>query len=231
VIKDLKLKPKIFPINLKVPCYLIRDTDDFILIDTGDSSDRDRLENELDLLNVSSQSFKLVILTHGDFDHAGNAAFLRKKYGVKIAMHASDSGMVEKGDMGFNRKLRSDRVSVFGRIIMFISSHFVPPTQFEVFKPDHLIKDGQDLTEFGFDAKILELPGHSKGSIGVLTGNGDLFCGDLLMNMLKPNPHFVIDDYADFTCSIEKLKKLCIQTVYPGHGKPFSFKQYIKNHR
>ncbi len=85
--------------------------------------------------------------------------------------------------------------------------------------------------EFGFDAKILELPGHSKGSIGVLTGNGDLFCGDLLMNMLKPDTHFMIDDYADFTSSIEKLKKLDIKTVYPGHGKPFPFEQYIKNHR
>lgn len=221
----------IIPINLKVPCYLIRTTNGFILIDTGDSSDSKRLEKELDLLNVNCQNFKLVILTHGDFDHSGNAAMLRKKYGVKIAMHAGDSGMVEKGDMGFNRKLRSDRVSVFGRIIMFISSHLVPQTRFEVFKSDILLEDWQDLAEFGFDAKILELPGHSKGSIGVLTGNGNLFCGDLLMNMLKPNPHFIIDDYSDFTSSIEKLKKLNIKTVYPGHGNPFPFDRNIKNHR
>lgn len=221
----------IIPINLKVPCYLIRTTDGYILIDTGDSSDCGQLENELDRLQVTSQSLKLVILTHGDFDHAGNAAFLRKKYGVKIAMHASDSGMVERGNMGLNRKSKSDRVSLFGRIIMFISSHFIPPTRFDTFIPDISMEDGQDLSIYGLDAKIVELPGHSKGSIGVLTGKGDLFCGDLLMNMVRPNPHFMIDDYADFTSSIEKLKKSNIRTVYPGHGRPFPFEQYIMSHR
>ena len=32
-------------------------------------------------------SLKLIVLTHGDFDHTGNAAYLRHKYAIKIAMH------------------------------------------------------------------------------------------------------------------------------------------------
>ena len=224
------MDPNIIPIPLKVPCYLVRTSSGFILIDSGDPSDSTRLEKELVQASVTPENLQLVIFTHGDFDHTGNAVLLRRKFGAKLAMHASDSGMVEKGDMGFNRKLRSDRISVFGRIIMFISSHFVPSTQFDVFVPDILVKEGQDLNEFGFDARILELPGHSKGSIGVLTGNGDLFCGDLLMNMLRPDSHFMIDDDTDFNTSLEKLKKLEINTVYPGHGKPFAFKRYIQHH-
>jgi len=31
----------------------------------------------------------LIVLTHGDFDHIGNAAYLSKKFGAKIASEVS----------------------------------------------------------------------------------------------------------------------------------------------
>lgn len=201
------------------------------MIDTGDASDCATLEKELDHAMVTPENLKLVILTHGDFDHAGNVAFLQTKYAVKIAMHADDLGMVERGDQSWNRKAKSDRISFFGRIIIFISSHLAKPVQFKSIKPDILLVDGQGLSEYGFEAKVLHLPGHSKGSIGILTAEGCLFCGDLLMNMFKPDLHFMIDNYADFTASIEKLTKLNIKMVYPGHGKPFPMDQFMKNYR
>jgi glyoxylase-like metal-dependent hydrolase (beta-lactamase superfamily II) len=55
-----------------------------------------------------------------------------------------------------------------------------------MFKPDLYIDEGYDFSGYGFDAKVLELPGHSKGSIGTLMTSGDLFCGDLLVNTDKP---------------------------------------------
>jgi hydroxyacylglutathione hydrolase len=144
-------------------------------------------------------------------------------------MHANDSGMVERGDQNWNRKAAPDRITFFGRIIIFISTLFARSVQFNTFRPDILVEDGQDLSEYGFDAKVLHLPGHSKGSIGILTAEGNLFCGDLLMNMVKPEAHFMIDDCADFTASIHKLKTLAIKTVYPGHGKPFRMERFIQN--
>jgi len=42
------------------------------------------------------------------------------------------------------------------------------------------LEEGQPLSDVGLDASVLHLPGHSKGSIGILTASGDLFCGDLL---------------------------------------------------
>jgi len=192
-----------------------------MMIDTGDASDSATLEKELDHAGVTRENLKLVILTHGDFDHAGNAAFLQKKFGARIAMHAADLGMVERGDQNRNRKARSDRISFFGRIITFMSSHLARSVQFNTFKPDMFVEDGQSLSEYGFDVKVLHLPGHSKGSIGILTAEDNLFFGDLLMNMVRPDLHFLIDDHADFTASIHQLRTLTINTVYPGHGKPF----------
>jgi hydroxyacylglutathione hydrolase len=220
----------IIPIPLKVPCYLVKTNDCFIMIDTGDASDQVNLVKALDHAGVTPENLKLVILTHGDFDHSGNAAYLQQKYAAKIAMHADDVGMVERGDQGWNRKAKSDRISLFGRVIIFISSRLAKPVQFSSFKPDILLVDAQELSQYGITAKVLHLPGHSKGSIGILTSDGDLFCGDLLMNMFKPDLHFLIDDYADFTTSIQKLKTENVKTVYPGHGKPFLFEQFMKNH-
>jgi hypothetical protein len=40
---------------------------------------------------------------NGDLDYAGNAAYLREEFGARIAMHHADSGMVERGDMFWNR--------------------------------------------------------------------------------------------------------------------------------
>jgi hydroxyacylglutathione hydrolase len=221
----------IFTIPLKVPCFLVKTRDSFVMIDTGDMSDQANLEKELDRRGVTPENLKLVLLTHGDFDHTGNAAFLQKKFGVKIAMHAEDAGMVERGDQGWHRKAKSDRITVFGRIIIFISSTLLRPSKFNTFKPDLYVEDGQDLSEYGFAARVLHLPGHSKGSIGILTTAGDLFCGDLLMNMMKPDFHFMIDDWVDRNASLNKLKMSVIKTVYPGHGRPFLLERFIQKYR
>jgi glyoxylase-like metal-dependent hydrolase (beta-lactamase superfamily II) len=228
--KEKQMKQEIITIPLKVPCYLVKTTAGFFLIDSGDASDRSRLSQELDQAGVTPGNLNLIILTHGDFDHSGNAAYLKEKYAVKIAMHSGDVEMVKRGDQGWNRKTEPDRVTLFGRLIMLISSYIARPGQFDTFTPDLMLDVGADLSGYGFEAKVLHLPGHSKGSIGILTINGDLFCGDLLMNMFKPDLHFMVDDLSDFDRSIEKLKQLNIQTIYPGHGSPFLMEHFLKNY-
>jgi len=101
----------------------------------------------------------------------------------------------------------------------------------ERFKPDLYIEDRYDLSEYGFYAKALHIPGHSKGSIGILTAGGDLFCGDLLENTDKPVLNSIIDDLAAANTSVGKLKSLKINTVYPGHGKPFPMDMFTKKNR
>ena len=202
-------------------CYLVKTDTGFILIDTGRASKRTKLEKELESADCNPGNLKLILLTHGDFDHTGNAAYLCKKFATKIAMHYGDSEMVERGDMFWNRK----NPNILVRIIVNV---FLGLSQADRFKPDLTIEDGYHLSEYGFDAKVLHLPGHSKGSIGILTAGGDLFCGDLFMNMNHPTPTSLVDDKAELKVSIEKLKSIKINTVYPGHGKPFPMNSFTK---
>ena len=211
-----------------INCYLIKTDTGHILVDTGFPAKRGDLEKELTSAGCKLGDLKLVVLTHGDHDHAGNCAYLREKYGAKIAMHADDLGMVERGDMGWNRKAKADKVSIIFAAMGLIAPLF-KPGKFETFEPDLTIDEGYALSPYGFDAQVLHLPGHSKGSIGILTTGGELFCGDLMYNFFGRPDCLYINDLADFNASVEKLKKLNIKTVYPGHGKPFPIEQFMKN--
>ena len=215
----------IIPIKLGiVNSYLIRNGEDFILIDTGYTRKRKLLEQKLGDLGCNPENLKFIILTHQDFDHTGNAAYLSRKYNAKIAMHSEDSEAVERGDMLWNRKSRN----IFTRVIFKILLLVLRIGTFEKFKPDIILSEGDNLSSFGYDASIIHIPGHSKGSIGVLTSKGDLFCGDLFMNTgKKPDKSSLIDVKEELDNSIDKLRKYSINTIYPGHGKPFSIEDYF----
>ena len=96
-----------FVLNVSINCYLVRISDDFILIDTGGNNKRNVVEKELENVGCHPGNMKLIVLTHGDFDHSGNAAYFREKFGSQVAMHKDDSGMVEHGDMLWNRRKKN----------------------------------------------------------------------------------------------------------------------------
>jgi glyoxylase-like metal-dependent hydrolase (beta-lactamase superfamily II) len=161
-------KYSIIPIKLgMVYCYLVKTDEGNILIDTGFPRKRKDLEKALDNSGCKLGKLKLTILTHQDFDHTGNAAFIREKYKTRIAMHTEDVEAVERGDMLWNRKGRN----FFTRFILKIILMAYRTGKFEKFSPDICLGDGDDLSSYGFDATVLHLPGHSKGSIGIL-----MFC-------------------------------------------------------
>jgi glyoxylase-like metal-dependent hydrolase (beta-lactamase superfamily II) len=204
-----------------VNCYLVATATGFVLVDTGASNKRAELENELNRAGCKPGNLDLIVLTHGDFDHTGNAAYLREKFGAKIAMHRDDAAMAEEGDMFSNRSSGNWLLRTMAPVLFrFPKSHR--------FTPDLYIEEGTDLSEFGFDARVLSIPGHSQGSIGILTAGGELFCGDLLENEKEPALNSIMDNRAAAEGSVEKLKGLQIKTVYPGHGGPFSIETLPK---
>jgi hydroxyacylglutathione hydrolase len=199
-----------------VNAFLVRVKDGFVLIDTGVAQQWKKLETELTSAGCSPDKLRLVVITHGDFDHTGNCAKLQEKYQAKIAMHQADSFMVENGVQG-SRKIRT----LMGRIILLFAKWRNRKATFDKFKPDTFLTDGQSMERYGFDAKIIHIPGHTKGSIAILTNEGDLFVGDILFNRRKPVVAPFVDDFQELKNSIDKLKKLNIKMIYPGHGKPF----------
>ncbi|MFC1897009.1 MBL fold metallo-hydrolase [Chloroflexota bacterium] len=221
---------ELIPIKLALPyrtgnvnCYLVKTDTGFILVDTGSSKNCKELDSKLEQFGCNSGNLRLIILTHGDFDHTGNAAYIRRNFNTKIAMHSEDSQIVERGHMFLNRK----KGNFFQNWIIKTLVRFGKSQRFT---PDLYITSEFTLSEYGLNAEVIHIPGHSKGSIGILTADGKLFCGDLLANsdkIDKPTINPIMDDVETANRSIEMLKNLKVDIVYPGHGKPFTMNSFL----
>ncbi len=204
-----------------VNSYLIKTEPGFIMIDTGFHSKRKEFELALDNAGCKPGTLSLIIITHGDIDHIGNCAFLQNKFKAKIALHRDELESVVSTNMTLNRKKKP------AFAVKLLLSFFGTIYKANRFHPDIFVSDGDNLSNYGLDVVVLHLPGHSKGSIGILTADGNLFCGDLLLNINKPSPTDLIDDSADLENSVKKLQNLSFHTIYPGHGKPFSREHFL----
>jgi len=219
--KEWEVKQQIRTISLPLPfrigrvnSYIVETDGAFVLVDTGASNKRKALEKELESAGCRPGNLNLIVLTHGDFDHTGNAAYLRSRFGARIAMHRDDAGMLERGDIFWNRKSGNFLIRAVASVLFRFGKS-------QRCSPDLYLEDGQGLSGYGLDASVLHIPGHSKGSIAILTADGALFCGDLLLYKDRPVLNSIIDDRAAAKASFERLKNLKANTVYTGHGQPF----------
>lgn len=221
-----------------VNCYLAKGENGFILFDTGGhlvmdkvfSNRQVQLQNKLEAFGCTKQNLNLIVLTHGDCDHAGNALYLRERYHSKIAMHIADKELVETPSL--NKWMESFHYQslVFKLMFQLMKKTLAKLTQktlddFQRFSPDVIINDGFCFAQYGLDATVIHTPGHTKGSIAVLTSNGDLMVGDTFSNNKKPALAMNANDFNELSKSVGMLKTLKAKMVYPGHGKPFAFER------
>lgn len=205
-----------------VNCYLVENREGYVLIDTGHPDKRTVVEAALERAGCASGDLELIVITHGDYEHAGNALYLREKFGARIAMRRDDAARLELGDWRVGFQPRSDRVSqVFSQV-----SRLVETGEFETFEPDIYLEDGQDLQEQGFDATVIHLPAHAGGSLAVLTPDGESSAGDPADDLGADSEgakglRLFIDGMSAAREILERLQGFDTGTVYPGHGKPF----------
>lgn len=187
------MKPiKIVTPPLAANCYLLVD-DRIALIDCG--GDTKFILNVLGKY-INPKDLDYLILTHSHFDHAAAAGDL-KELGCKILMHKDEYELLKS--QGFT--------SIFFNI------------KFKPFKPDFELK-GNEIIDLGnIVLKVIHTPGHSPGSICLYEEDKKwLFSGDTVfaygafgrVDLPGGNPKALID-------SIEKLSKLDVENLYPGH--------------
>lgn len=231
------MKQEIIRIDLgSVNCYLGKMKSGFILFDTGGhmvmdkqfTNRRELLLKELDKAGCNPDNLHLIVLTHGDNDHVCNAAYIRNKYNAKIAIHPNDCKLVKNpkiNDFMNSFKYRAFLYKIIFRILhkTIYKVSLKTLDDFETFTPDILIDDSFHLWEYGFEGEILYMPGHTAGSIGILTKDKELIAGDTFSNMGKPTLAPNAIDFKRLEASVSKLKSYGIHTVYPGHGMPFQF--------
>ena len=192
-------------------CYLVTDGGQAILVDTASGQNIDQVMAECD-----KYTLKLIVLTHVHFDHAENAAALSARYGVPVAIHRKDEELFDSFD---KQPLKSS--GLVGCVVLGMSLKVLRNTT--VARPDNLIyvEEGDDLNAYGFNAKVIELPGHTLGSIGLDVEGRHLLVGDALDNWIRPGTGHLFYDKEATRKSAEKIRALGgDRTIYYGHGKP-----------
>ncbi len=158
---------------------------------------------------------KLIVLTHVHFDHAENASKLSNRYNIPVAFNKMDEDLFES----FEKQPLKPQGAV-GKVVLGLSLKVLKNTKVE--RPENLVyvTDGDDISSYGINAKIIALPGHTLGSVGVDVEEKHLFVGDALDNWLKPGVGHLYYDPDSIKKSAEKIRSLGERTIYYGHGDP-----------
>ncbi|MCI9413913.1 MAG: MBL fold metallo-hydrolase [Clostridiales bacterium] len=222
-----------------VNAWLVKGTAGWVLFDTGGhlvmdrdfDGRRDILRGELEQAGCRPDDLRLIVLTHGDVDHGGNAAWLRETYGAPVALHPGDRPLVEQPgveEMMESFHYRSPLMRLFFRLMKRTIQRVMEKTRadFTPFTPDVALLEGMSLAEYGLEGELIYLPGHTPGSVGYRLSDGTLIAGDTLVNNGHPSPAPNAWDFERLDDSIRRLSSKDIRRVCPGHGAPFDWREY-----
>lgn len=193
-----------------VNSYLVEENGRAVLVDTG----RNGFE-EIILAQCRNVRVELIFLTHGHVDHVQNAAWLKERLGVPVALHRADLGLIRGSSA---EPLLYE--GMLGMVVAEVLAESFERDQIPEFTPDIFLQEGDSLKEYGINARVLGLPGHTKGSVGLDVDGRGVLVGDALMNMFYPGPSMVYGCREEMIRSADKISALGARKVYFGHGCP-----------
>ncbi|WP_267088162.1 MBL fold metallo-hydrolase [Streptomyces sp. NBC_00249] len=190
-----------------------------VLVDAGTPGSAQTIHDRIADHGVDPCDIALIVITHGHIDHFGSAAELHRLTGAPIAGHVADLEPFRTG----RARMPHLPTGPMGRALNRNRNLHVPADPFE---PDVLISGETDLADFGVEGRIVPTPGHTAGSVSVLTDDGHLVAGDLVANSFmglipgKPaNPPFH-DDPLGNLASLRAMLALNPTKLHVGHGVP-----------
>ena len=155
----------------------------------------------LDYLQRKNLRLEALILTHGHYDHIA---------GVKDVLKAHPQARLILGQ-------NAQRVAC--NPLRNLSVLFFKP--FSIRKPDHVVTDSQLIELAGLSLQVLDLPGHSPGSIGLYDAQAQsVYSGDTLFAGSVGRTDF---PGASGKLLLESIRNKLMTlpdatTVWPGHG-------------
>lgn len=237
-----EILPNVFMIKLPLPgrqpgpvnVYLFKGEKN-ALIDTGMLQTAHILKKALGEHGLRFSDIDRIIVTHGHPDHYGAAKQIVKGGNAKVYAHPADKKVIETG-----REVSTKRYKTFLKVIGVPNSvgillwllSYMFKFMANKCKVDVILSEEDEIELGTYHAKIIETPGHSKGSLCLLIENEEvLFCGDTIIEHITPNAFIMLEEnntlpvrlsQDEFYRSLGKIKTLSPSIVYSAHGKDVS---------
>jgi glyoxylase-like metal-dependent hydrolase (beta-lactamase superfamily II) len=223
----MKLAPNLHRIgNDIVASYLVEADGGLTLIDSGVSGQWSDLQAELKDMGRSVGDIRGLVLTHGDTDHVGFAERLRRDHGVPVFVHEADAPRARGEERKSNDSAGPMRIGPLLGFLWYTGRKGGLRTTFA--RDVRTVGDG-DVLDLPGSPRIIQLPGHTPGSIAVHVPAVDaVFVGDALTtrNVLTgatgPQPAPFTLEPARAIESLAKIEDLGVTWVLPGHGPPWN---------
>jgi len=193
------------------------------MIDAGPRGTAPLLLRSIERCGITPGQIRLILVTHAHFDHVGSLHALQKRCGCPVLVHRAEADLLSRGRVVLppgTQHLTRRMLGLANRHPRLVKRLF----RFDPVTPDRIIREPLDLTPLGFNARVLPTPGHTPGSLTVITTSGQAFVGDLAVNYLPGGGPY----WPPFGDSLRLIRKswhtLLDQgatTFYPAHGRPF----------
>ncbi|GHU30466.1 MBL fold hydrolase [Spirochaetia bacterium] len=202
------MKPDSLVVGLfETRCYwypLGPDTKDCCIIDPGDDGTV--------IINQIAESGlipKIVLLTHGHFDHVAALPALREHYGplLEIAIHVADISYLGPDSLEVHRETFRHAPEV----VSLVEKAWQPLP-----KATRILDEGQKIGTL----RVLHLPGHTPGSVAFYDeSSGILFTGDTLFRDGIGSTAFPGSNIDALRASLKRLSGMDgTIRIFPGHG-------------
>ena len=208
--------------------YLLPGPAGYLLIDAGPRGCAEIFTRSIRRYGISPRQIGLILVTHVHFDHVGSLRAIQKQCGAPVLVHQTEAGLLRQGQV----VLPPGTQPLTRRLIRFANRHprlVKRLFRFDPVTPERVITAPLDLAPFGFDARVLPTPGHTAGSLTVITASGQAFVGDLAVNYLPGGRGPYWPPFGDsrrlIRDSWQTLRNQGVTTIYPAHGRPFKIEK------
>ncbi|MDE6676145.1 MAG: MBL fold metallo-hydrolase [Clostridia bacterium] len=201
-----------------VNCFLIKDTDGYIAIDSGYKNSRN-IRAALTQFGISANEIKSVFLTHLDIDHAGGMDIRSQPvYPVEKIYLGAEEGKYLTGEY-YRKKVLAHKCKL--------------PIKLNSFT---LLNDGESVSIGNYDIQAIYSIGHTLGHTTYIVNNKWLFSGDCII--ANENGGYCFYDFWNTDTklnmlSLKKLEKLCsdlnIKKVFTAHSGVLSPKEAFRH--
>ena len=180
-------------------CYVVQSREgSAFIVDPGAEG-----EQMIRYLRDHSLTPRMILLTHGHFDHVGAVKELKAAFaGLPVYLSQRDEELLEA----------DDKTGALAR-------RFIRDLTPYVFPADGYLREGEDLTMDELTVRVVETPGHTRGSVCLICGS-TIFTGDTLFRHDCGRTDLYGGSFPEICDSLKKLRELeGDYTIRPGHGE------------